>query len=64
MTSSYAKTVVSPGFGLKWAATWFKEHPVGNAIPDFKPLSGASFLLYYSSSSHMSISFLPGFIIL
>ena len=27
MTSSYFKTVLSPAFGVKWAAQWLREQP-------------------------------------
>ena len=32
-TSSYCRTVLSPALGVKWAAQWLMEQPVGNARP-------------------------------
>eukprot|EP00982_Pelagococcus_subviridis_P008937 30890-Pelagococcus_subviridis.AAC.8 len=60
MTSSLSTTVSSPPFGVQCAATWFREQPVGNAIPASSPRSWISVRTEFSRRSHTSINFIPG----
>merc|ERR1719354_1156143 len=60
ITSSYFKTVLSPAFGVKCAAQWFSEQPVGKAIPASSPFASIIFLDVDSSVSQILVQVIPG----
>merc|ERR1719354_237428 len=62
ITSSYFNTVLSPAFGVKCAAQWFREQPVGKAIPASSPFASIIFLDVDSSVSQILVQVIPGFI--
>mmetsp|Transcript_21383 Transcript_21383/g.63925 ORF Transcript_21383/g.63925 Transcript_21383/m.63925 type:complete len:219 (-) Transcript_21383:116-772(-) len=60
MTSPGWMMVVSPPLGVKCAAMWLMEQPVGNPMPAWRPDSSTRSRFFCSMRSHISVSERPG----